>query len=87
VWFLEKLAHFDCEVIPERRMHGTAAARQLLRSGAPVRDPDRWYGRLLTTRWARRRMIAICAQESKRQESRRGRAYAIQSIPPISDSE
>lgn len=21
VWFLEKLAHFDCEVIPERRMH------------------------------------------------------------------
>ena len=22
VWFLEKLAHFDREVIPERRMHG-----------------------------------------------------------------
>jgi catalase len=21
VWFLEKLAHFDREVIPERRMH------------------------------------------------------------------
>ena len=21
IWFLEKLAHFDCEVIPERRGH------------------------------------------------------------------
>jgi hypothetical protein len=29
VWFLEKLAHFDREVIPERRMHakGSGAVR------------------------------------------------------------
>ena len=36
VWFLEKLAHFDREVIPERRMHakgsGEAHARQRFRS-------------------------------------------------------
>jgi catalase len=25
VWFLEKLAHFDREVIPERRMHAKGA--------------------------------------------------------------
>jgi len=25
VWFLEKMAHFDREVIPERRMHGKGA--------------------------------------------------------------
>ena len=27
VWFLEKLAHFDREVIPERRMHATGVRR------------------------------------------------------------
>lgn len=26
VWFLEKLAHFDREVIPERRMHAKGSA-------------------------------------------------------------
>ena len=27
VWFLEKLAHFDREVIPERRMHASSYHR------------------------------------------------------------
>jgi catalase len=27
VWFLEKLAHFDREVIPERRMHAKGSRR------------------------------------------------------------
>jgi catalase len=26
IWFLEKLAHFDREVIPERRMHAKGSA-------------------------------------------------------------
>ena len=29
VWFLEKLAHFDREVIPERRMHAPAPSENL----------------------------------------------------------
>jgi catalase len=28
-WFLEKLAHFDREVIPERRMHAKGSAARL----------------------------------------------------------
>ena len=29
VWFLEKLAHFDREVVPERRMHAKGVADAL----------------------------------------------------------
>ena len=32
VWFLEKLAHFDREVIPERRMHA--------KGSLPMTSPD-----------------------------------------------
>ena len=30
VWFLEKLAHFDREVIPERRMHAKGSGAYLI---------------------------------------------------------
>lgn len=43
VWFLEKLAHFDREVIPERRMHAKG-------SGA--------YGKLTLTRYTRAKLFA-----------------------------
>ncbi len=35
VWFLEKMAHFDREVIPERRMHAKAPAPSA-RSPSPM---------------------------------------------------
>ncbi len=35
VWFLEKLAHFDGEAIPDRRMHAKGAADAL---GIPLSE-------------------------------------------------
>ena len=36
VWFLEKLAHFDREVIPERRMHAKGSGNSPLRTTLPA---------------------------------------------------
>ncbi len=38
VWYLEKLAHFDREVIPERRMHAKGSGPDGKRSRGKIAD-------------------------------------------------
>src|SRR5690606_41770522 len=81
VWFLEKLAHFDCEVIPERRMHakGSGAFGEFVVTHEITRytksSQISWIGmrthlfaRITTVgtyRWSASAVLAFCAHDHK----------------------
>ena len=76
VWFLEKLAHFDREVIPERRMHAKGSGAFGTLHGHPRHHP--LHARRRSSRRSARR--PTCSSASRRWPGERGAADAERDI-------
>ncbi len=64
VWFLEKLAHFDREVIPERRMHAKGSGAY--GTFTVTNDITRYtWAKHLLRRSARRRRCSLASPPSR----------------------
>jgi len=79
VWFLEKLAHFDREVIPERRMHAKGSGAY--GTFSVTHDITRYTKAKIFSKSARRQISSSASQQWRGKEVRQMQSVIFAVLP------